>query len=58
MTKLTTESLTEVLRRLVDEAPLRTGAIPDSMVYWTAGSHAMPWANVSSNTWEIEVNFD
>jgi hypothetical protein len=57
MTKLTDTSLEALLRKMIDEAP-KTGAIPSNMIYWTAGSHPMPWANVASSTWEIEVNFN
>ena len=55
MANLTTESLTEVLRRLVDEAPLRTGAIPDSMVHWN--EPRMPEFNITRDHM-IEVNFN
>jgi len=39
---------------------INVGAIPDNMIYWTAPLHANLWANtaVTTNTWEIEVNFE
>ena len=38
---------------------ITVGSIPNNMIYWTAGSHTIPWANVAAttNTWEMEVNF-
>jgi hypothetical protein len=61
MSNLTTESLEEILRKMIDEAP-KTGAIPSNMIYWTtAPSNPYDWATncaVTTNSWEIEVNFN
>jgi hypothetical protein len=40
---------------------IKTGAIPDAMVYWSKTiNNDDPWSNcaVTTNTWEIEVDFD
>ena len=60
MSNLTDTSLEALLRKMIDEAP-KTGAIPSNMVYWTKSiGNDDPWSNtaVTTNTWEIEVNFD
>jgi len=46
--------------KIVVQEVIRVGSIPDNMVYWTAPLHATLWANtaVTTNTWEIEVNFN
>jgi hypothetical protein len=59
MSNLTTESLEEILRKMIDEAP-KTGAIPSNMVYWSKSLPSL-WAedvSVGLAPYEIEVNFD
>jgi hypothetical protein len=60
MTKLTDTSLEALLRKMIAEAP-KTGAIPSNMLYWTNTPNPKEWlANcaTTTNSWEIEVNFD
>ena len=39
---------------------ITVGSIPSNMVYWSAPQDPLLWANcaVTTNSWEIEVNFD
>lgn len=55
-TNLNESTLEQMLKAMVKT---NTGAIPDSMVYWSqAIGKNDPWDKVYVNTWEIEVNFN
>jgi len=55
MNNFNESKLEELLKAMTQT---KTGAIPNNMICWSNVQDRLVWANVTSNTWEIEVNFD